>query len=123
MLNYTTKFQKLLLTLTAIVTVGLIQARTQNEYFITNKNDTVKCIFVSFIGFSQSALKYKFTENGEVNKVSTDTVTEYRHKNTIYAKRKVSRYPKPVFTQWLIKGKLNIYAIVTPNAYADIVDY
>jgi hypothetical protein len=121
--KYTTKFRKFLFVLAAIITTSVIQASAQNEYFITNKNDTVKCTFIPFIGFNQYIFKYKLTEGGEVNRVSSDTITEYRQKNTIYAKRQLSDFPKPQFVQWLIKGKLNVYARVTPSAYVNNVDY
>src|SRR4051812_42929785 len=119
--NYITKFRKLLFTFIVIVIFGVIQANAQNEYFITNKNDTVRCTFVSFIGLP-STLRYKLTEDGQVNKVSKDTVAEYRQKNTIYAKRQLSGVSKPLFVQWLIKGRLNIYAIVTSTGYGNIID-
>ena len=79
-------------------------------YFITQKNDTVKCsdLKEAFIGKN---LKYRATKLADFKDLNTDTVLEYKlpkSKNP-FTKRQLPGDSVLKFVEWTLRGPIDLY--------------
>lgn len=114
-------FFKIILALVVMISSFATRAFSQNEYFISDNNDTIKCSFTFMSG--NTTLRYKLRGRSETLKISRNDVKEYKMDGVTYVKKNIVGYARPTFVQRIMRGKINVYVEIYNAGYVNVINY